>query len=264
MNVSVKTGILVVSIIGLTVLCVLCVYPHQRKKLAQGRPIINRSPLDMCGKGSVYCLLLASDWRGTALYGFTALLQVGLFSLFIYESASREQAMLPLFLKCPPDSDGCEDVRTVDTLGWISLGLLMAVYVTLDVVNGFALVIRSGTLRSPRLLISGSSLVIISAMAVWTSVYYNAATAVKNIDLIVNAVALLSVNELDETVFTITSRIFPQWTKELCQSAEAFCSELESKAGSPAGTSIKSTTSTVIHVKRILDPTSPPNKFEQS
>jgi hypothetical protein len=248
MNVSAKTGILVVSIIGLTVLCFFCVYPHQRRKLVQGRPLASRSPLDLRGKGSVYCLLLASDWRGTALYGFTALLQVGVFSLFIYDSALIEQKMLTLFLKCPPDSDECEDVRTVYPLGWITLGLLMAAYLTLGVVNGFTLVIRSSTLRSPRLLISGSSRVVISAMAVWTYVCYSATTAVKNKDLIVNAVVLLSVNELDETVFAITSRIFPQWTKELCQSAEAFCSELESKAGSPAGTSIKSTTSTGIHV----------------
>jgi hypothetical protein len=247
MSVSAQIGIIVGSIVGLTVLCFFCFYPHQRRKLVQGRPIINRSPMDLCGKGSVYCLLLAGDWSGTALYGFTVFLQLGVFSLFIY-SASIEQKMLPLFLTCPPDSDECEDVRTVDPFGWITLAVLMAVYLTLDVVNGFTLVIRSGTLRSPRLLISGSSLVIISVMVVWTSVYYNAKTAVTNTDLIVNAVVVLFVNEIDEHLFVITSGLFPQWTKELYQSAEAFCSELESK----------STTSDVIHVESSLDPTSPP------
>jgi hypothetical protein len=124
---------------------------------------------------------------------------------------------------CPKDYDMCLPQSGTDNVfGWIIFGMLMLTYLTKDLMNGFLLVLKASALRSLLLFFSGSVIILISGMTIWTSALYNKATTKTNADLITNAVILLFVIDIDEQVFSIASSSFPKWMTQLSQQGEQF------------------------------------------
>jgi hypothetical protein len=109
-----------------------------------------------------------------------------------------------------------------DVIGWIIYGILMLLYLEQDFIHRARLVLKAAALRSHVLFFSGSVIIFISATAVWISVLYSNATASSNADLVINAVILLFVVNIDEQVFTIVSVSLPNWIIQLSQQEEQF------------------------------------------
>ena len=67
--------------------------------------------------------------------------------------------------------------------------------------------------RDHILVISGLVLLILSGVALFSSFVYNRALAEKNTDLIMNAVVLIFVMDIDDQIYMICEKSFPMWTK---------------------------------------------------
>lgn len=63
-------------------------------------------------------------------------------------------------------------------------------------------------------------LFLVTSLSTWTSVYYNLAIATKDTELIVNAVILLFVNELDERLFQLCQMLNLSFTYAVEESLE--------------------------------------------
>ena len=63
------------------------------------------------------------------------------------------------------------------------------------------------------LIVSGLSKLILTRVAMSTSIIYNIALAAKNTDLLTNAVILLFINDLDEKCFEMLQFVRPCWVK---------------------------------------------------
>ena len=70
------------------------------------------------------------------------------------------------------------------------------------------------------LLVSGLSVLILTGVALTTSIIYNIALAAKNTDLLTNAVILLFINDLDKKFFEMLLFVKPSWVKALLEEIE--------------------------------------------
>eukprot|EP00594_Rhizosolenia_setigera_P001009 CAMPEP_0178942096 /NCGR_PEP_ID=MMETSP0789-20121207/1791_1 /TAXON_ID=3005 /ORGANISM="Rhizosolenia setigera, Strain CCMP 1694" /LENGTH=136 /DNA_ID=CAMNT_0020621441 /DNA_START=529 /DNA_END=939 /DNA_ORIENTATION=- len=61
------------------------------------------------------------------------------------------------------------------------------------------------------ILFTGGLVFFITALAAWTSIYYNFATVTTDHELIVNTVILLFVLEADERIYQFAESFTPQW-----------------------------------------------------
>ena len=80
-----------------------------------------------------------------------------------------------------------------------------------------------------RLFWSGFSLVCLTMLALFASTVYNVALAESNTEMIMNAVILLFINDIDERVLLILNSFAPEWTRSRLQESRDFTSSKEHK-----------------------------------
>jgi hypothetical protein len=140
-------------------------------------------------------------------------------------------------LTCPRDEEVCYDVReNVDSFGWTVFAILMTIYLGQDILNGFRLVEMGAIVKSERLIFCGSFLIVLLVLDIWTSTIYSkaTATAMTNADLIMNAVILLFINEIDERAYCMLKSTFTKWTQYLEDDADNAASTFSKDWGAGA------------------------------
>jgi hypothetical protein len=120
----------------------------------------------------------------------------------------------------------CLNERNIDVYGWTVWGLLVFTSRLEDFANGFKLIYISVSRASLHCFFGSAILLAVSAMAAYTSFVYNRAIAVSSTELIVNAVILLFVNEIDELMFNAVRVIFPSWVDDIVHQADVHSSVL--------------------------------------
>ena len=88
----------------------------------------------------------------------------------------------------------------------------MTIYLGTDIVIGMLQIRKAARLLDMQLFLSGFGLVGLTALTFMTSFIYNLAYVERNADLVVNAVILLFINDLDEKVMSAFSIMLPEWT----------------------------------------------------
>jgi hypothetical protein len=110
----------------------------------------------------------------------------------------------------------------VGAYGWVMWAFLVLFALFDDFINGIKLLYLSATRGSKPAFCTGMSLACLTALAVYSSLFYNISIGLTNTEIIVNAVILLFVNELDEQVFSIVSICNSAFADRLSNEAEVY------------------------------------------
>lgn len=161
---------------------------------------------------TAYCFLFTRNKLALTIDFLTTVIQVSLFYIYVNASNKRsEESDWQYSVRCPSNSLECNDENSVSTAGWILFAIILFYYLAADLFLG-VMKIRRGVRVSERwMFYSGLRLVCLSTWAIVTSVYYNLALAEADTDLIMNAVILTFINDLDEQIFKTVKNFNPQW-----------------------------------------------------
>ena len=101
-------------------------------------------------------------------------------------------------MRCPDNSIDCVDLKKTDAYGWMLFGLVVICSLGRDLLMSMRKIEQGVSKRDHILVISGLVLLILSGVALFSSFVYNRALAEKNTDLIMNAVVLIFVMDIDD------------------------------------------------------------------
>jgi len=175
----------------------------------------NRDPTTIYDPDSVYCFILSNDFVARCMYLMTALVQVLLYTVYMEASnVQNSNTDWKFSRRCPPNNLECKELNAVGPFGWFLFCIVNTFFLGSDVTTSL-LQIRRGVLQNDsQLLRSGVALFGLTAPAVFVSYVYNLASAMKNTDLITNAVILLFINDLDEKCMDLLQNLAPEWTEK--------------------------------------------------
>ena len=122
--------------------------------------------------------------------------------------------------RCPSTTTECKDSSTVNTFGWIMFFVVMLLTLSVDYINSALQIRKAVAILDLRLFVSGFLFLSISVLAMFCSFYYNLALATTNTELIVNAVILLFINDLDEQLMDALGALVPDWVDERVEEAK--------------------------------------------
>ena len=180
-----------------------------------------------CGEESVYSFVLTNSWTGWLVALGTITIQVAIFALFLNASIfDNELSDWVYSWRCPKNSEDCNDERHVGLYGWAMWGLLVFTSVLEDIANGIKLLSLAASRRSIHCLCGSVVISAMTGLAVYTSATYNRAIAMSSTELIVNAVILLFVNDIDDQIYNAVRVINPKWVDRLGKQAEALSAQL--------------------------------------
>jgi len=175
------------------------------------------------GAESVYSFFLSNQRRGWLIACGTITIQVLVFSLFLSAASfDNDDGDFVYSWRCPLNTPECNDERAVGTYGWVMWAFLVTAALLDDFVNGIKLIFLSASRGSTPAFVSGAALVGLTALSVYSSLFYNVAIAMTNTELIVNAVILLFVNDVDEQVFGIVGIMNSKWLNAITDEAEEY------------------------------------------
>ena len=149
-------------------------------------------------------------------------LQFALFVFYVQASDINKEATDWKFtFQCPDNSIDCIDLKKTNTRGWLMFTIVILCFMGPDIAMSMKQLNQGIVRRDATLLASGIMLLFLSIFAIYSSFVYNRALAEKNTDLILNAVVLIFIMELDDQIHTIFKKLFPKWTKTIEQDIES-------------------------------------------
>jgi len=190
--------------LGLGLLCLL-VYKGFRVK-------DNRDPLSIFDEDSSYALVFSDSKFAYFIFLVTFFVQGLFYYTFLLASSFEDVSSDWQFtLICPNTSAVCKDSNTVSKFGWFLFFVVTIATLGVDYVNSALQIRKSMALLDPWLFVSGFLHMGMTVLALFASGFYNQALATSNTELIVNAVILLFINDLDEQFMNIFQVLAPDW-----------------------------------------------------
>ena len=177
---------------------------------------------DIYTKSSVHSFIFAQGMAPKIIYFLSMLVQFALFFVYILATKTNdERSDLNQTFRCPDNRIDCEDLRKTNAYGWALFGVVVICSLGRDLLMSLRQMEQGVRKRDSKLVISGLVLLILSVVALFSSFIYNRALAEKNTDLILNAVVLIFIMDLDDQIHTIFKKLFPKWTKTIEQEIES-------------------------------------------
>jgi len=143
------------------------------------------------------------------------------YNLLSSSNALRKDTDFVYTYRCPDNDLECDDLSSVTTVGWIVFVLVLILHLGRDFAMSCAQLMIFIKTWDYHLLVSGLSILILTGVAMSTSIIYNMALAAKNTDLLTNAVILLFINDLDEKCFEMVQFVRPGWVKAVLEEIES-------------------------------------------
>ena len=106
------------------------------------------------------------------------------------------------------------DKKATTYVGYFLFGTTMAAWSLEDTVSFLKLFVSGIRMKSIDFFES-STLLCVTVLGIYTSIVYNPAVATMDTELIMNAVVLLFVSELDERFYEVVRAIHPQWLENV-------------------------------------------------
>lgn len=184
-------------------------------------------PSQVVRTDSVYGFLFTKSWIAWCIQIIIIATQLCLFGIFLWASDPKNiHSNIASRYVCTSATQSCVDIATVNGLGWFIFFFIVLLYTGLDMVQGLIQIRFSmSPIFSLRLLANGALTFAIAITALTSSRAYNNATATNNTDLVVNAVILLFVNDLDEQALALLEKVVPLWLEERISEIEVFMKE---------------------------------------
>ena len=191
------------------------------------KPFKHRDPQGLYADDSVYCFIFSTNWKAKFIFFTTVILQFLLFYTYLDASDFRKDYTAWQFsYHCAENSLDCTSVNTRTYFGWSIFAIVTTVYLGHDIVTSVLQIYQSVILKSMPLLLSGFIILGLTLCALITSIVYNTALAVTDTDLIMNAVILLFINDMDEKILMVMDGMHPVWTKEILDEVDSRISEI--------------------------------------
>ncbi|KAL7505943.1 hypothetical protein ACHAXN_003319 [Cyclotella atomus] len=230
---TVFTWVFLTAVLGgsLILACIVLLYGRCRRKEAYTdrsfrASVVRRAKkyaLDKIGDDSVYKFFLGSTIHGW----FTALavigLQIWMLYTFIFAAEfdlSDDKSDLVYTWRCPRDNIECSDKGDANPRGWLVFTILMISHLLADLINGVKMILLSAkpghsVKTRMRFFIGGIFLSTITLFTLFASTIYNKAIATSNTEIIVNAVIILFITDLDEHFFGLLRTISPKLVERM-------------------------------------------------
>ena len=169
----------------------------------------------MVDENSTYCLVFSNNYMAWFAYIIVYFLQGCFYFMFLLASSfTSDFSDWQFTFHCSSSSGSCENESSVTAFGWILFFVVTLFTLSVDYINSAQLILKSVAKLSLRLFISGFLHLGMTVLAIFCSFYYNMALATTDTELIVNAVILLFVNDLDEQLMSAMYALAPDWVDE--------------------------------------------------
>ena len=165
---------------------------------------------------STYCLLFSNSYVAWMIYFVVYFLQGCFYYLFLLASSFTSSFSDWQFtIHCSSSTGSCDTESTVSVFGWIMFFVVTLFTLSVDYINSTQLILKSVAKFNLRICINGFLHLGMTVLALFCSFYYNMALATTNTELIVNAVILLFINNLDEQLMNAMQALAPDWVDKL-------------------------------------------------
>ena len=180
-----------------------------------------RSPSSIFSDDSVYCFIFTKSHVAHLIYLVTGGLQIAMLIQFLVASdPNNPDSDWEFTITCPSNNMECQEENSVNESGWVLFAVLNFLFLGTDIMNALLQLGKAIILKDAKLFISGLVLLLLTYLTIYTSRTYNWALAKTNTDVIVNAVILLFINDLDERVLDVLNAAAPAWTENLVRTAQ--------------------------------------------
>ena len=201
--------------------CHIIIHKHCISSLSNDRNMIA-----LYNHDSVYCFIFSKSRMARFLYIITMIIQASFFIVFLQASSfDNADADWQYSIRCPNNTTECEDENSISPFGWFLFAVVTVLFLAVDFINSVLQLHRSVSLLDMELFLSGFMLFGLTTLAAFTSGVYNVALAESNTDLIVNAVILLFINDLDEKFLSGLESLVPNWTNRCLEEIQTNLSE---------------------------------------
>ena len=117
--------------------------------------------------------------------------------------------------KCPDNKIDCINLKKANYIGWFMFTIVIFCFMGPDIAMGMKQLDQGIIRGDATLLASGFLLLFLIIFAIYSSFVYNRSLAERNTDLILNAVVLIFIMELDKQIYKICKKLFPNWTENI-------------------------------------------------
>ena len=180
---------------------------------------------------SIYHFVHSDKIQARFLFFITAGFQLSLYYFYLAPSElTNEDTDYQFSFRCPPSNlMNCIEVDEVGNLGWMMFVFVTLIYLGPDFVMSSIQIRKAVYIKDFQLLLGGVLVLSLTSLAIFTSVVYNMALAASDTDLIMNAVILLFINDLDEKVLSIIQQVHPDWTTQISGEVKNKISRIDSE-----------------------------------
>jgi len=189
----------------------------------------NRDLCDTYNNDSVYCFAFGGTYKAWLVCASTAIFQTLLFFVYLQSSNKKDKDTdWKYVFICPGNKFECSDESNVGLYGWILFVVVVWVFLASDFIHGSLQIRKAFAMQNIQLMLGGLVLFSVTALAFFTTIAYNLAVAETATELIMNAVILLFINDLDEKVMTVATSFGPRWTETTLEEVMEFMSSKDS------------------------------------
>lgn len=162
---------------------------------------------------SVYCMIFTNNIFAWVIYLTTTIIQILLYNVFLVRSNFwHDETDWEFTMRCSENNDDCIDENSSTVVGWLMLYIVIVSFLGHDLVTSILQLWIAVESLDIKLAISGAFLCFLTILGAFTSIMYNKALASSDTELIMNAVVLLFVSDLDEKILMILKSLAPHWT----------------------------------------------------
>lgn len=174
-----------------------------------------RDTMSFLDEDSAYTLIFCDNFLAWFVFFVVYILQGLFYYMFLMASSfTTISSDWQYTFQCPSTSNQCKNYSTVNDFGWIMFFVVTLCTLAVDYICSALQIRKAIAIFDWRLFISGFLHMSITVLALFCSYYYNMALGTTNTELIVNAVILLFVNDLDEQIMNALQALAPDWVDE--------------------------------------------------
>jgi len=227
-NLSINAPFLVMLVVGCSLIAFFAFCLILKFTMKNFLPTPKHVVRDKFQENSVYKFFLTKNWIAWLLALLIMLLHMFTLRLFLRAADSTSDGNdFAFYFTCPTSSLGCMTNTAVTTEGWVVFVLLLCIFLLPDIIDALCLMYESITIGDTMGLVAGTLVMYITVLSGVISYLFNNAVGTNNTAILVDCAVLLFLNDIDEKLLEILSKIFPDWVDEIDETISEYSSFLE-------------------------------------
>lgn len=163
-------------------------------------------------KESVYRFLLSPNKLPWVIGVVTIIFQIWISTTFLRSGDKTRKFNEWYFeMSCPSHSTECVNNLRTTPIGWLTAGLIVAVFLLPQLIDGVMVFYRGLLMRSFHQVIAGLMLFYISVVVIMASIVFLLAISPTDGLLLKDVICVLYLNDIDEQIFASVNKLFPSY-----------------------------------------------------